>query len=135
MTQLGLRGAMLFANVNGEPIHGRKYWPDLRDRGASRRAADDPSHDAAREAAYAEYRLTPLIGFLVDTTLAITHLTFAGVLETFPNLRFVLGHLGGTIPYIAERIDQRLRGVPRVLRTTSRRSRRSTSSATAGSTP
>jgi predicted TIM-barrel fold metal-dependent hydrolase len=23
---LGLRGAMLFANVNGEPIHGRK-WP------------------------------------------------------------------------------------------------------------
>jgi aminocarboxymuconate-semialdehyde decarboxylase len=115
VTQLGLRGAMLFANVNGEPIHQRKYWPIYET--AARLDVPLMIHPTTPpgESAYSEeYRLTPLIGFLVDTTLAITQLTFEGVLETFPNLRFVLGHLGGTVPYIAERIDRGYEAYPEV---------------------
>ncbi len=53
-----------------------------------------------------EYWLMPLVGFLMDTTLAAAQLVFAGVPERFPRIRWVLGHLGGAIPYLAERLDR-----------------------------
>ena len=48
----------------------------------------------------------PLVGFLFDTTLAAAKLVFSGVPERFPNIRWVLCHLGGAIPYLAERLDR-----------------------------
>jgi aminocarboxymuconate-semialdehyde decarboxylase len=53
-----------------------------------------------------DYWLMPLVGFLTDTTLAAAHLVFRGVPARFPNIRWILGHLGGTIPYIVERLDR-----------------------------
>jgi aminocarboxymuconate-semialdehyde decarboxylase len=53
-----------------------------------------------------DYWLMPLVGFLMDTTLASAKLVFAGVPERFPRIRWVLGHLGGAIPYLAERLDR-----------------------------
>jgi aminocarboxymuconate-semialdehyde decarboxylase len=53
-----------------------------------------------------EYWLMPLVGFLFDTTLAASSLVFAGVPERFPNIRWALCHLGGAIPYLAERLDR-----------------------------
>jgi aminocarboxymuconate-semialdehyde decarboxylase len=114
VTQLGLRGAMLFANVNGKPIHHQAYWPLYET--AARLDVPLMIHPTSPPGveAYQEYRTTALVGFLVDTTLAITLLMFAGVLEQFPTLKFVLGHLGGTIPYIAERIDRGYDAYPEV---------------------
>ncbi len=121
VTQLGLRGAMLFANVNGQPLHRPEYWP-LYERAAQLdvplmiHPTSPPGVDA-----YQEYRLTALIGFLVDTTLAITQLMFAGVLEKYPTLKFVLAHLGGAIPYIAERLDRGYEAYPEVRRNISQK--------------
>lgn len=114
VTQLGLGGAMLFANVNGGPIHRREYWPIYET--AARLEVPLMIHPTTPPggAAFEEYRLTALFGFLVDTTLAISQITFAGVLETFPTLRFVLGHLGGTIPYMSERLDRGYAAYPEV---------------------
>jgi aminocarboxymuconate-semialdehyde decarboxylase len=56
-----------------------------------------------------QYWLMPLVGFLFDTTLAAAHLVFAGVPERYPNIKWVLSHLGGTIPYLAERLDRGFR--------------------------
>lgn len=53
-----------------------------------------------------DYWLMPLVGFLMDTTLAAASLVFSGVAERFPNIHWVLGHLGGAIPYLAERLDR-----------------------------
>jgi aminocarboxymuconate-semialdehyde decarboxylase len=47
-----------------------------------------------------------LVGFLADTTLAAASLVFGGVVEKFPNIKWVLGHLGGAVPYLAERLDR-----------------------------
>ncbi len=116
VTRLGLRGAMLFANVNGQPIHHREFWPLYA--AAARLDVPLMIHPTSPPGveAYQEYRVTALVGFLVDTTLAITLLMFEGVLEAFPNLKFVLGHLGGAIPYIAERIDRGYEAYPEVRR-------------------
>ena len=43
---------------------------------------------------------------LSDTTLAAAHLVFSGVAERFPRIKWVLSHLGGAIPYLAERLDR-----------------------------
>ena len=66
------------------------------------------------------YMLMPLVGFLFDTTLAAAHLVFAGIPERFPRIRWVLGHLGGAIPYLAERLDRGYEAFPHCRRNLSR---------------
>jgi aminocarboxymuconate-semialdehyde decarboxylase len=54
---------------------------------------------------YKDYRLGPMIGFEVDLCIAVVRIVMGGVLDKFPNLKFVVSHLGGAIPYLAERIQ------------------------------
>jgi aminocarboxymuconate-semialdehyde decarboxylase len=104
--ELGFRGAMLFSNVNGVALADERYWP-LYERASARQAVlyIHPVHPVGVEA-MTEYWLMPLVGFLMDTTLAAAKLVFSGVPQRFPGIRWVLGHLGGAIPYIAERLDR-----------------------------
>jgi aminocarboxymuconate-semialdehyde decarboxylase len=37
---------------------------------------------------------------------------FSGVVERFPRIRWVLGHLGGATPYLAERLDRGFEAYP-----------------------
>jgi aminocarboxymuconate-semialdehyde decarboxylase len=103
---LGLPGAMLFSNVNGVGLDDQRFWPLYE-------AANDleavlyihPTHPLGVEA-MTDYWLMPLVGFLMDTTLAAAKVVFAGVPERFPRIRWALCHLGGAIPYLAERLDR-----------------------------
>jgi aminocarboxymuconate-semialdehyde decarboxylase len=106
IASLGMRGAMLFSNVNGVALADERFEPLYR-------AADELGavlfiHPTAPVgvAAMTEYWLMPLVGFPTDTTLAAAHLVFAGVPERYPRITWVLGHLGGAIPYLAERLDR-----------------------------
>jgi aminocarboxymuconate-semialdehyde decarboxylase len=105
-TELGFRGAMLFSNVNGVALADERYWP-LYERASDRKAVlyIHPVHPLGVEA-MTDYWLMPLVGFLMDTTLAAAKLVFAGVPKRFPGIRWVLGHLGGAIPYLVERLDR-----------------------------
>ncbi len=103
---LGFAGCMLFSNVNGVPLSDERYWPMYEiasDRGAV--LYIHPIHPVGVEA-MTEYWLMPLVGFTFDTTLAAAKLVFSGVVERFPGIRWVLAHLGGAIPYLAERLDR-----------------------------
>jgi aminocarboxymuconate-semialdehyde decarboxylase len=103
---LRMPGAMLFSNVNGTGLDQAQFWPIYE-------AANDrdavlmihPTYPLGVEA-MREYWLMPLNGFLFDTTLAASKLVFSGVVKRYPRIRWVLGHLGGTIPYLAERLDR-----------------------------
>ena len=112
MTELGLPGAMVFGNVNGAALADDRFLP-LWER-ADELAAVIHIHPTAPPGveAMTEYWLMPLVGFLVDTTLAAAALVFRGIPERFPRIRWILGHLGGTIPYIAERLDRGWRAFP-----------------------
>jgi aminocarboxymuconate-semialdehyde decarboxylase len=104
--QLGLPGAMLFSNVNGVALADERYWPLYE-------AADElgavlhihPTNPVNVDAMQ-QYWLMPLVGFLFDTTIAASHLVFSGVAERYPRINWVLSHLGGAIPYLAERLDR-----------------------------
>ncbi|MEN8376824.1 MAG: amidohydrolase family protein [Gemmatimonadota bacterium] len=112
MTELGLPGAMVFANVQGVALADDRFLP-LWER-ADELGAVIHIHptQAPGVEAMTEYWLLPLVGFLMDTTLAAAGLVFAGVPERFPRIRWVLGHLGGTIPYLVERLDRGWRAFP-----------------------
>jgi aminocarboxymuconate-semialdehyde decarboxylase len=104
--QLRLPGAMLFSNVNGVGLDDRRFWPLYE-------VADElgavlyihPTHPVGVEA-MTDYWLMPLVGFLCDTTLAAAKIVFSGVAERFPRIRWALCHMGGAIPYLAERLDR-----------------------------
>ena len=103
---LGLPGAMVFSNVNGTPLASPSFEP-LWQKANELQAViylhpAHPHHVEAME----EYWLTALVGFLFDTTLAAAHLVFAGVPERYPNITWVLTHMGGALPYLAERCDR-----------------------------
>ncbi|MGA7235072.1 MAG: amidohydrolase family protein [Bryobacteraceae bacterium] len=104
--ELHLAGAMLFSNVNGVGLDDTRFWPLYE-------AANDlgavlyihPTHPVGVEA-MTDYWLMPLVGFLCDTTLAAAKIVFSGVAERFPRIRWALCHMGGAIPYLAERLDR-----------------------------
>ena len=106
MDQLKLPGAMLFSNVNGTGLDDERFWPvyeAANDRGGI--LMIHPTYPVGVEA-MRDYWLMPLNGFLFDTTLAASKLVFSGVVRRYPRIRWLLGHLGGTIPYLAERLDR-----------------------------
>lgn len=104
--QLGFRGAMLFSNVNGVALADKRFWPLYEAANDFEAVLHIHPTDPAGVEAMTEYWLMPLVGFLFDTTLAAEKIVFSGVVERYPRIRWVLSHLGGAIPYIAERADR-----------------------------
>lgn len=45
------------------------------------------------------------LGFPLETTIAITRMILGGVLERFPALSILIAHSGGTLPFLAGRIE------------------------------
>jgi predicted TIM-barrel fold metal-dependent hydrolase len=46
----------------------------------------------------------PMIEFPFDTTRTVVNLVFSGTLDRCPDIRFILPHAGGTLPYLVTRI-------------------------------
>lgn len=103
---LGFRGVTVFSNINGIALSDQRFWP-IYEKADKFKAVFyiHPSFPVGVEA-MTDYWLMPLVGFTFDTTLAAAKLVFSGVVEKFPGIRWVLGHLGGAIPYLAERLDR-----------------------------
>lgn len=45
------------------------------------------------------------LGFPMETTIAVTRMYLAGVFDRFKSLRMLLAHSGGTLPFLAGRIE------------------------------
>ncbi len=103
---LGFRAVMIFSNINGVALSDSRFMP-LYESANKRKAVFyiHPTSPVGVEA-MTDYWLMPLIGFTFDTTLAAAKLVFSGIVEKFSNIQWVLCHLGGAIPYLAERLDR-----------------------------
>ena len=106
MKDLGMPGAMVFSNVNHTALADEAFaplWKKANELGAV--IYIHPTDPQGVEAML-DYWLMPLVGFLMDTTLAAAKLVFSGVVERHPNIKWVLTHMGGATPYLAERWDR-----------------------------
>lgn len=102
---LGLAGVMLFSNVKGRPLDSPEFIP-VYEKAAKLNVPlflhpTSPINSRAME----DYRLVPILGFTVDTTLALFRLLFSGILERIPELKIVVAHAGGVFPHLRGRIE------------------------------
>ncbi len=117
VTKLGFKGAMIHGLTNGVFFDDRQFWP-IYERA---QALDVPlyihpaiPHAAVVDAYYKEYiedfpaLLNAAWGFTVETATAGIRIVLSGVLDAYPDVKIILGHLGEGLPFLLWRIDHAL---------------------------
>ena len=106
---LQLNGVVLLSNIGGKPLTSPEYHPFFEE--ANRMGLCIFLHPMIplNSEPFREYVLGPIVGFPFDTTLAVARMCYSGVFEEFPNIRWIIGHLGGAVPYLMERMDNGFR--------------------------
>jgi len=103
--ELKFQGAVIGSNINGIGLDDKILYP-FYERMSD---YDLPIHIHPRAPAdkgnYKDYRLGVMIAFEMDLCIAVVRLVMGGVMERFPTIKFIVSHLGGAIPYLAERIQ------------------------------
>src|SRR5437870_7653435 len=103
--ELRMQGVVLLSNIRGRALADPFYRPFFEEADRRRLCVFvHPMIPVAAEA-FTEYVLGPLVGFPFDTTLAVAKLCFAGVFKQLPNIRWLVAHAGGAVPYLMERLD------------------------------
>ena len=116
--ELGLRGCMIYSNVNGKPLDSPEFMPFYEKMSKFGlpifiHPTNWPYYDWI-----GEYQLGQIFGWPFDTSLAVGRLVLGGVLEKHPNLKIIVHHMGAMIPFFAERMDgfyQEARSNPKLL--------------------
>jgi len=103
--ELRMNGVIVLSNINGRALTDPRYRPFFAECDRRRVCVFIHPMIPASAEPFAEYVLGPIIGFPFDTTLAVARLCYAGVFRELPNIRWILGHLGGAVPYLMERMD------------------------------
>jgi aminocarboxymuconate-semialdehyde decarboxylase len=102
---LGFRGIEILTHVAGEDFAADKFRPVFarcEELGTLIFMHPDGFTEARR---FRDHYLANVIGNPLDTTVAVHHLIFGGVLRDYPNLKIVLAHGGGYLPAYSGRID------------------------------
>ncbi len=103
----GASGVVVLGNIAGAALTDARFAPVWR-------AIDDKAlpvfiHPTAPPGIGAmgmnQFNLTPPLGFTFDTSLAVARLVLDGFLDRHKRLKLIAGHGGGTIPYLAGRMD------------------------------
>ena len=103
---LGLKGICMLTNVAGQTPDADFLLPVYeRAQALGVPIFIHPTTPAGAQV-MKEWRLAIILGFEFDIMLSATRLAYAGIFDRFPELNFVIAHLGAGIPFLAERIDR-----------------------------
>jgi len=103
--ELKLNGVVLLSNIRGRALTSPVYRPFFEEANRMNLCIFLHPMLPANPEPYTEYVLGPLVGFPLDTSLAVARMCFDGMLRDLPNIKWVIGHAGGAIPYLMERLD------------------------------
>ncbi len=102
---LGFRGIEIMTHVAGQDLSDPRFRPIFaraEELGMLMFMHSDGFTEARR---FRDHYFANVIGNPLDTTVAVHHLIFGGVLRDHPNLKMVLAHGGGYLPAYSGRID------------------------------
>jgi predicted TIM-barrel fold metal-dependent hydrolase len=102
--QLGADGVVMVTNYGGNYLGNAKFEPVFAE--LNRRSATvflHPTLPAGYECV-ACGRPGPVIEFTFDTCRTVADMLYAGILNRYNNVRFILSHAGGPLPTLAPRL-------------------------------
>ncbi len=109
VNDLKFKGVQLHTSVNGKALDSPEFMPiyekmahyDLPIWLHPTRGRDAPDYPTEAHSRYYNFQM---FGWPYETTTAMVRLVFSGVLERYPNIKFLTHHCGAMVPYFAERI-------------------------------
>jgi aminocarboxymuconate-semialdehyde decarboxylase len=109
INELRFRGVQINTPINDKPLDSPEFIP-LYEK-MSQYNLPIWIHPV-REVDFADYRtekrskymIFHVFGWPYETAVAMTRLVFSGILEKYPNLKFITHHCGSMIPYLEQRI-------------------------------
>lgn len=109
ISDLRLRGVEITTPINDKPLDSQEFMP-LYERMETHNLPIYIHPD--RTSDYADYKtesgskyfIYTLWGWPYETTVAMTRLVCSGVLEKYPDLKFVCHHCGAMVPFFKDRI-------------------------------
>lgn len=104
----GAVGVMVLANVSGKSLTDPMFapvWAEINRRKLPVlvHPTDPPGVDFMD---MTKFDLSWSVGFMFDTTLAITRMIFEGFFDQYPDLKIIASHGGGTLPYLVGRFEK-----------------------------
>lgn len=110
----GASGVIMFANVEGRPLTDAAFadvWSEIEqlDLPVLLHPTLPPG---AKEMHLHDYHLIATVGFMFDSTIALARMIFDGFFDRYPRLKLVVPHSGGTLPFIAQRLDRAYAMIP-----------------------
>jgi aminocarboxymuconate-semialdehyde decarboxylase len=105
---LGAAGVMVLANVAGRSLTEDAFapiWSEIERRRLPVlvHPGEPPGADRMD---MGRYDLSWSVGFIFDTTLAVTRMIFDGFLDRYPNLDLIVAHGGAALAYLIGRFEK-----------------------------
>ena len=104
----GAVGVLTLGNINGRHLCDELFNPVWQ--AIDKRALPVLLHPTyppgIEELALTQYAMVASIGFMIDTSTAVIRMIGDGFFDRFPNLKLIAAHAGGTLPYLAGRLDR-----------------------------
>ncbi len=103
--ELDLRGIVLYSHINGKPVDSPEF-ESLYDQTEKLQVplVLHPTVPTWGDV-IKQYSMIPMIGLMIDTSIAMLRIILSGILERHPDLLIVHPHCGGVLPYLMPRIE------------------------------
>ncbi|MCW5773396.1 MAG: amidohydrolase [Rhodospirillaceae bacterium] len=102
---LGMKGFMIGSNVDGMAMNDPRLEPIWARLNARRIPVFEHPMFPRDTSDLGEFELPLRVGLVFDTTLAATRMIYGGVFERYPDFPYIMGHTGGALLTILERLD------------------------------
>jgi aminocarboxymuconate-semialdehyde decarboxylase len=112
--ELGMVGAEIASNVDGVTLDQAGLDPFWEVANELRCLILLHPYDPLRGVDLSRYFLENMVGRPAESTVAIAHLLFSGILERYPDLVLVMVHGGGYMPYQLGRWEKGYKVVPHI---------------------
>jgi aminocarboxymuconate-semialdehyde decarboxylase len=103
--ELGMRGVEICTNVAGEELSSERFRPFFAKAEALGVVVFMHPNAFTQGDRLSDHYFSNVIGNPLDSTVAVSHLIFGGVLDSYPRLKIVVAHGGGFLPAYSGRMD------------------------------
>ena len=106
---LGARGVQIFTNVSGRPISAPEFRPVFEclagyDLPVWVHPIRGPNHPDYLSEDRSEHEIWFTFGWPYETSACMARLIFSGLFDSLPDLKIITHHMGGMIPFFADKI-------------------------------